>query len=162
MNYQAIAEWSQVISAVLFLAVLVWMWFKFIQPAVLAAQAAQNARINEAERHRDEAKAALEGLQGEIGLAQQDALAIKDRMTAFAATEREAILREAREAGERALRDAEGELARARAAARSQLRDELVEKALQVARQNAVRHMDAAADKKLANAFVQSLERSGG
>jgi len=162
MNYQAIAEWSQVISAVLFLAVLVWMWFKFIQPAVLAAQAAQNARINEAERHRDEAKAALEGLQGEIRLAQRDALAIKDRMTAYAAAEREAILREAREAGERAVRDAEGELARARAAARSQLRDELVEKALRVARENAARHMDAAADKKLSNAFVQSLERSGG
>jgi F0F1-type ATP synthase membrane subunit b/b' len=161
MNYEAIAEWSQVASAVLFLAVLVWMWFKFIQPAVLAAQAAQNARVNEAERHRDEAKAALEGLHGEIGLAQRDALAIKDRIAAFVAAEREAILREAREAGERALRDAEGELARARAAARGQLRDELLEKALGLARETAARHMDAAADKKLATSFVQSLERSG-
>ena len=53
MNYQAIAEWSQVVSALLFLGVLLWMWIKFIQPAVLAAQVAQNARINEAERHRD-------------------------------------------------------------------------------------------------------------
>jgi len=162
VNYEAIAEWSQVASAVLFLAVLVWMWFKFIQPAVLAAQAAQNARVNEAERHRDEAKAALEGLHGEIGLAQQDALAIKDRIAAFAAAEREAILREAREAGERALRDAEGELARARAAARVQLRDELVEKALGLARETAARRMDDAADKKLSSSFVQSLERSGG
>ncbi len=162
MNYEAIAEWSQVTSAVLFLGVLVWMWIKFIQPAVLAAQAAQNARINEAERHRDEAKAALQGLQGDIDVAQQDALAIKDRMAAFVAAEREVILREAREAGERALRDAEGELARARAAARGQLRDELVEKALELARETAARRMDAAADKKLANAFVQSLERSGG
>lgn len=162
MNYEAIAEWSQVASAVLFLAVLVWLWVKFIQPAVLAAQAAQNARVNEAERHRDEAKAALEGLQGEIGLAQQDALAIKDRIAAFVAAEREAILREAREAGERALRDAEGELARARAAARGQLRDEFVEKALGLARETAARRMDAAADKKLATAFVRSLERSGG
>jgi F0F1-type ATP synthase membrane subunit b/b' len=162
MNYEAIAEWSQVASAVLFLAVLVWMWFKFIQPAVLAAQAAQNARVNEAERHRDEAKAALEGLHGEIGLAQQDALAIKDRIAAFVAAEREAILCEAREAGERALRDAEGELARARAAARIQLRDELVEKALGLARETAAGRMDAAADKKLSRSFVQSLERSGG
>ncbi len=162
MNYVAIAEWSQVASSVLFLAVLVWMWIKFIQPAVLAAQAAQNARINEAERHRDEAKSALEGLHGEIGLAQQDALAIKDRIAAFVAAEREAILREAREAGERALRDAEGELARARAAARVQLRDELVAKALGLARDTAARRMDAAAEKKLASSFVQSLERSGG
>jgi len=162
MNYEAIAEWSQVASAVLFLAVLVWLWFKFIQPAVLAAQAAQNARVNEAERHRDEAKAALEGLHGEIGLAQQDAVAIKDRIAALVAAEREAVLREAREAGERALRDAEGELARARTAARMQLRDELVEKALELARETAARRMDASADKKLASSFVQSLERSGG
>ncbi len=162
MNYVAIAEWSQVASSVLFLGVLVWMWLKFIQPAVLTAQAAQNARINEAERHRDEAKAALEGLQGEIGLAQQDALAIKDRIAAFVAAEREATLREAREAGERALRDAEGELARARAAARSQLRDELIDKALGLARETAAHRMDAAADKKLSNSFVRSLERSGG
>ncbi len=162
MNYEAIAEWSQVASAVLFLAVLVWMWIKFIQPAVLSAQAAQNARVIEAERHRDEAKAALEGLQGEIGLAQQDASAIKDRIAALVAAEREAILREAREAGERALRDAEGELARARAAARGQLRDELVEKALGLARETAARRMDAAADKKLSSSFVRSLERSGG
>lgn len=162
MNYQAIAEWSQVASAVLFLGVLVWLWVKFIQPAVLAAQAAQNARINEAERHRDEARAALDGLQREIGTAQQDAEAIKDRVAALVTAEREAVLREAREAGERALRDAEGELARARAAARVQLRDELVEKALRLARENAARRIDAAADKKLASSFVQSLERSGG
>lgn len=162
MNYEAIAEWSQVASAVLFVAVLVWMWFKFIQPAVLTAQAAQNARVNEAERHRDEAKAALEGLHAEIGLAQQDALAIKDRVASLVAKERETAVREAREAGERALRDAEGELARARAAARAQLRDELVEKALGMARETAARRLDAAADKKLASAFVKSLERSGG
>ena len=161
MNYVAIAEWSQVASSVLFLGVRVWMWLKFIQPAVLAAQVAQNARINEAERHRDEAKAALDGLQRDVGVAQQDALAIKDRIAAFAAAERETILREAREAGERALRDAEGELARARAAARVQLRDELIEKALGLARETASRRMDAAAEKKLAGSFVQSLERSG-
>lgn len=162
MNYAAIAEWSQVASALLFMAALVWLWVKFIQPAVLTAQAAQNARINEAERHRDEAKAALEDLQREIGTAQQDAVAIKDRIAAQIAAEREIVLREAREAGERALRDAEGELARARSAARVRLRDELLEKALGLARQDAARRIDAAADKKLAASFVRSLERSGG
>lgn len=162
MNYAAIAEWSQVASALLFMAALVWLWVKFIQPAVLTAQAAQNARINEAERHRDEAKAALEDLQREIGTAQQDAVAIKDRIAAQIAAEREIVLREAREAGERALRDAEGELARARSAARVRLRDEMLEKALGLARQDAARRIDAAADKKLAASFVRSLERSGG
>ncbi len=162
MNYEAIAEWSQVLSAVLFIVVLVWMWIKFIQPAVLAAQVAQNARITEAERHRDEAKAALESLQHEIDSAKRDALAIKDRVAAQAAAEREAVLREAREAGERTLRDARGELARARAAARGRLRDELIEKSLAQARKTASRRVDAAADRKLVGSFVHSLERSRG
>ncbi len=162
MNYEAIAEWSQVASAGLFVCVLVWMWIKFIAPAVLAAQAAQNARITEAERHRDEAKAALEGLHREIETARTGALAIKDRVAAQIAAECEALLREAREAGERALADAQGELARARVAGRVQLRDELIEKALAQARETASRRIDAPADKKIISSFVHSLERSGG
>ncbi|HET9394151.1 MAG TPA: hypothetical protein VFO29_11610 [Candidatus Rubrimentiphilum sp.] len=159
MNYQTIAQWSQIASSVLFLGVLVWLWIRYIQPAVLAAQAAQNARIAEAERHRDEAKAALDGLQHEIEAAQGDAVAIKERVSAMMSSEREALLREAREAGERALRDAQGELSRARVAASEKLRDDLIEKALAAARGIASRRMDAGADKKLVNSFVGSLER---
>jgi F-type H+-transporting ATPase subunit b len=157
MNYQAIAQWSQITSSLLFLGVLVWLWIRYIQPAVLAAQATQNARIAEAERHRDEAKAALDGLQREIEAAQRDALAIKERVTALMSGEREALLREAVEAGERALRDAQAELSRARAAAREQLRDELVEKALAAARTIALRRVDAGANRKLVDSFVGSL-----
>ncbi len=159
MNYQAIAEWSQVASSLLFLGALVWLWIRYIQPAVLAAQVAQNARIAEAERHRDEAKAALKGLQREIEAAQRDALAIKERVTALMSGERETLLREAREAGERALRDAQAELPRARAAARAQLRDELIEKALAGARDIALRRVDAGANRKLVGSFVGSLAR---
>jgi F-type H+-transporting ATPase subunit b len=159
MNYQAIAEWSQVASSLLFMGVLVWLWIKYIQPAVLAAQVAQNARIAEAERHRDEAKAALEGLRRQIEIAQHDALAIKERVSAQMSGEREVLLREAREAGERALRDAQAELSRARAAARAQLRDELIEKALAGARDIALRRVDAGANKKLVGSFVGSLTR---
>ena len=75
------------------------------------------------------------------------------------AAEREAVLREARDAGERALRDAQGELGRARAAARQELRDELIDKALAQARATALERVDAAADRKLVGSFVQSLER---
>lgn len=159
MNYDSIAQWSQVVSSLLFLGVLVWLWIRYIQPAVLAAQAAQNARIAEAERHRDEAKAALDGLQREIEAAQRDAVAIKDRVSAMMSGEREALLREAVEAGERALRDAQAELSRARIAARDQLRDDLIEKALAAARDIASRRMDAGADKKLVDSFVGSLGR---
>ena len=75
MNYEAVALWSQVLSAILFIAVLVWMWVKFMQPAVLLAQQNANAAIAEAERHRDEAKAELASLRGEVENAQRDAIA---------------------------------------------------------------------------------------
>lgn len=65
MNYDLIATWSQVISAVIFMGVLVWLWMKFIQPAVLSAQENANRKIAQAERHRDESKAALETLDRE-------------------------------------------------------------------------------------------------
>ena len=162
MNYQAIAEWSQVVSALLFMVALVIIWVKFLQPAVLAAQAAQNARILEAERHRDEAKAALEGLHADIDAAQRDAEAMKVRVGSQIASEREAALREAREAGERALKDAQGELNRSRTAAAAQLRDELIEKALARAKENAERRVDDAAERKLVGSFVRSLEGSAG
>ena len=51
--YVQIAVWSQVVSALLFMGVLVWLWFKFIQPAILGAQDRQNKQIAQAERHRD-------------------------------------------------------------------------------------------------------------
>lgn len=158
MTYEAIAEWSQVVSALLFIGALVFMWIKFLQPAVLAAQAAQNARVIEAERHRDQARAALEGLRADIDEAQRDAVSIKDRAGSLIGAERESALREAREAGERALKDAQGELARARAAAAMQLRDELIEKALAQAKETAVRRVDDSAERKLVGSFVRSLE----
>jgi F0F1-type ATP synthase membrane subunit b/b' len=72
------------------------------------------------------------------------------------------MLAEATEAGERALRDAGGELERARAAARLRLRDELLERALQIARHDAVERVGPALDSRLVERFVGSLEESAG
>lgn len=159
MNYELIAQWSQIVSAILFMAALVWIWIRFLQPAVLAAQKAQNARIAEAERHRDEAKAALDGLRLAIEQAQLEADLIKERVGSQSVAERDAALVEAREAGERAMQQAREELPRARAAAREQLRDELVEQALHRARQDALRRVDAHIDRQLVGEFVGSLEK---
>jgi F0F1-type ATP synthase membrane subunit b/b' len=159
VNYEQIAIWSQVISSFLFLGVIVWMWFRFAQPAVLAAQVAQNERIAQAERHRDEAKAAVELLQAEIDGADRDADAIRRRAVDQAGHERDAMLVEAREAGERALRSAQGELDRARAAARVRLRTELLNQAIELARTEAPARVNAALNAKLVSDFVGSLER---
>lgn len=160
--YAQIALWSQVASSVLFLGVLAWLWFKFLQPAILAAQERYNKQVAEAERHRDEAKAALDLLQNEIDGAARDAAAIKARADAQAVREHDATVAEAREAGERTLRDAQAEFARTLAAARERLREELLDKALAAARQEAARRVDASIDARLVDVFVGSLERKDG
>jgi F-type H+-transporting ATPase subunit b len=158
LNYEEIAKWSDILSAILFLAVLVWLWMKYIAPAVMNAQANQNRQLAEAERHRDEAKAALELLRQEIEGAKHDAQLIEQRAADQAKHEAEVTVNEAKEAGERALRSAQGELARARAAAREQLREELASKALELARREAETRVDGGVNAKLVDRFVASLE----
>jgi F0F1-type ATP synthase membrane subunit b/b' len=161
MNYEAIALWSQILSAILFIIALVWIWFKFIQPAVIVAQRNANAQLAEAERHRDEAKAQLESLRGEIGKAQQDATAIRQRVEAQAKAECEAIVTEARRAGEHSINNAQGELARSRVAARERLRDELLDQALTLARAQAEQRVDERVNRELVSSFLSTLEHGG-
>lgn len=157
--YVSIALWSQVVAAILFIAFLVWLWVKYLMPAVLAAQDRQNKQIAEAERHRDEAKATLDLLRNQISGAERDADAIKQRAVAHAKREYDASVAEAKEAGERALANAQGELARARASARDQLRREILDRALLQARQDAERRVDAPTNARLVSEFLGSLER---
>jgi F0F1-type ATP synthase membrane subunit b/b' len=160
--YLEISIWSQVVSSILFLGALVFIWNKWIQPVVMAAQARSNAQIAESERHRDEAKGALGALRQEIDSARRDADLIEQRAELHAQRERESIIKDATEAGERALRDAGGELERARSAARLRLRDELLDRALEIARHDAVRRVDSALDSRLVERFVGSLEEIAG
>lgn len=158
LNYEEIAKWSDIVSAILFLAVMVWLWMKYIAPAVLTAQANQNRLLAEAERHRDEAKAALELLRQEIEGAKHDAHLIHERASNQAKHEGDVIVTEANEAGERMLRNAQGELERARTAAREQLREELAAKALDLARREAENRVDGGVNARLVDQFVTSIE----
>ena len=159
IDYEQVAKWSDIVSAILFLAVLVWLWVKYIAPAVLAAQENTNKQLAEAERHRDEAKAALDVLRQQIEAAHRDASMIAERTGNLAKHESESVLAAAREAGERAVRNAEGELERARAAARAGFREELASKALDLARSEASARVDAGVDTRLIQQFVASLDR---
>jgi ATP synthase F0 subunit b len=156
--YLEIAVWSQIASSVVFIAVLVFMWFRWFWPLLNAAQERSNRQIAEAERHRDEAKAALDALRQEIDTAHHDAELIGQRVSDRVEHEREGVLKETTEAGERALADAGRELERARAAARQRLRDQVVDAALRLARADAKRRVDPAADARLVGEFVGSLE----
>ncbi len=158
-TYNQIAVYGQVLWAIVFIAALVWAWIKFLQPAVMSANDAANKRIAEAERHRDEAKASLAVLRDEIEGAERDATSIRTRSAEFAAHEREAALNEARQAGERAVRNAGGELERARAAAREAFRAELLEKALDLAKNDATKRVDAGLNAKLVGDFMSSVAK---
>ncbi len=156
--YIKIALWSQIVASVIFIAVLVWMWFRWIVPVVMAAQERSNRQIAEAEAHRDEVKAALEALRAEIETARHDAALIERRAGARAEHEHQALLQEATESGERSLSDAGRELQRARTAARQRLRDELIERALQTAREEASRRVGPELDSRFIAGFAGSLE----
>lgn len=158
MDYEQIAKWSDIVSALLFLGVLVWLWSKYIAPAVLSAQENTNRQLAEAERHRDEAKAALELLRQEIDGAKRDAQLIRERALNQAQNEAAATVGDSKAAGERALRNAQGELERARAEARQQLREELAAKALDLARREAQARVDGSVNTRLVDRFVASLE----
>jgi F-type H+-transporting ATPase subunit b len=158
ISYEEIAKWSDIVSALLFLAVLAYLWFKYIQPAVLAAQAKSNELIKLTERHRDEAKAAIDALNRELEGARRDAGLIRERAKGQAEREAEAIVADAKAGGERALHNAEAELGRARTAARAQLRDELAGQALDLARIQAQQRVDGALNVKLVQEFMKSLE----
>ena len=160
--YLKIALYSQVVSAIVFIAVLVYIWNRWILPVVMAAQERSNKQIAEAERHRDEARDALTTLRDEIESAQRDAGLIGERAEVHGQHEREAALAEATTAGERQMRDAAMELDRARAAGRQHLRDAMIAGALQIARTEAPERLGAAGERRLVDAAVGSLETSRG
>jgi F-type H+-transporting ATPase subunit b len=160
--YLEIAIWSQAASSVLFIGALAFIWYRWVLPTVMSAQERSNRQIAEAERHRDEVKGALDSLREEIANAQRDATLIAQRAELHAQRERESLVNEATRAGERALQEAQGELDRAREAARRRLRDDLVSQALAIARGDAAARVGPALDARLIEHFVDSLQGGAG
>jgi len=138
--YEQVAIWSQVVGAVAFLAVLVFLWIRFLAPAVAASQVRKNAELSDAERRRDGAKEHVAEAERELTRATGEAGSISTRAEGDAQRLRERILAEAKAECERLLRNAEGELGRGRTAARETLREELLTKALQMARVDLLVH----------------------
>ncbi len=156
--YEGLATWSQVVASLLFLVVMVILWRKYIAPAVIASQERKNAELADSEARRDAARAETEVGQREIATAEDDARGIRARAEADATATRSRILTEAHAEGERLVRNAEGELDRGRAAARDRLRTDLLEKAMQIAR-DASAHLDETTNRRLVGDAVDTAER---
>ena len=132
------------------------MWSRWLMPVFLAAQERSNRQIAEAERHRDEVKGALEALREEIeARTARRATHRTARGPRMPSTNGNSRCKDATEAGERALADADRELERARAAARHQLREEMLERALQLARELAMQRVGP----RSGRAFRRTLRR---
>ncbi|MDH2908727.1 MAG: hypothetical protein HKL92_05390 [Candidatus Eremiobacteraeota bacterium] len=157
MNYELIAVWSQVVCFFAFAAVAVWIWQKAVTPAVASAQEAQNQRLAELEARLAKMEAEREEARAAAVRAKEEAKLIVGRVGELVAREREKYLAEIRSEGERELHSAEGELDRARHAARERLREETLAGALAIARERAVAGMDESAERALRERFVSAL-----
>ncbi len=156
--YAQVALWSQVAGSVIFLAVLVYVWQRFITPAVVASQERKNAELAEAERRRDAARGQVEEAKSALRAADDDVKRISARAEGDATAERARLLLESKNEGQRLVRNANGELERLRSAARDALRADLLERALAIAREAATR-TDAATNQRLIDESLRALER---
>ncbi len=156
--YESLATWSQVVASALFIAALVYGWIKFLAPAVAKSQINKNAELLDAEHRRDAAKERVETAQRELEKAADDARAITSRANRDAAALRARIVTEAHVEGKRTVEHAEGELGRAREAAREALRGDLIRRAMTIAREAASR-VDETTNRRLVAEALDGAER---
>lgn len=161
MDYEAISIWSRIISTIVFVGVLHWVFRKFLLPALASAQDARNETIAGAERRRAAARAKAEDARRDLAEADVDSVGIVGRAEEQSRHERTRLLADAEETGRRVVRNAEGELERALYAAREQMRTEFVNKALERAEAEATRKVDATLNARLVEDFVKRLEHGG-
>jgi F-type H+-transporting ATPase subunit b len=159
--YEMLARWSQILGALAFIAVLIYLFRKFLTPAVAAAEVSKNAEIEDMERSRVVAQADLDAAKRETADTDARAASIRERGSHDAASERERILAEARADGERSLVNAEGELVRGRVSANERLRTRILERALEIAREGAAKRVDAATNDRIIASVIDSIEREG-
>ena len=149
MNYEIIAQYSEIIGGFAFLVVMIWLFAKFALPAVRAGEVARNADLVNSEHRREQLRLDVAEARAEVEAAARDAIAIHTRAETDARHEHEQILTDARREGLRLLQNARGELDRGRIAAKDKLRIELIEKALNRARVLASEQLSDAGNARL-------------
>lgn len=159
MSLELLAQWSQIAGAAIFVVVTIAVWRRWIAPAIQNYQEAKNADLAAAEARRDRMRSEADEARADAEQAEAEARTIGERAKSDADAERKRILAEAQEESERLVRNANGEIARARMAARDRLRIEFIEKALIRARSQAADTLDDAANESLIEETVDTLVR---
>jgi F-type H+-transporting ATPase subunit b len=158
--YEQVALWSQILGSAAFIVSLVYIFTRFLTPAVAASQERKNAELVEAERRRDAAKEELAAIKRELEGVESEAAAIRKQAEADARKERERILADALAEGERLVSNAQGELDRGRLAACQLLRAELVDKALTIARRHAGEQIDPAKNREIVAGVMDAIDHA--
>jgi F-type H+-transporting ATPase subunit b len=159
VSLELLAQVSQIAGAIIFLIAVILIWNRFIAPAVQGYQQSKNAELAEAEARRERIRADAAAARGEVERADADAREIVARSAAAAERERRKAIEEAKADAQRLVRNAEGELDRARLAARDRLRIELIEKALAKARAEAPARVSDATDQKLVELTIDDVTK---
>jgi F0F1-type ATP synthase membrane subunit b/b' len=157
MNYETIAQYSEIIGGFAFLIVMVWLFRKFVLPAVRAGEISRNSDLVNTEHRREQLRDEVAEARGEVESADRDALAIAGRAETDARHEHETIIDDARREGLRLIHNARGELDRGRIAGRDKLRIEFIEKALNRARELAAQQLSDAGNARLVAKTVDDL-----
>ncbi len=156
--YVALAEWSQVAASLLFIGLLVFIWMRFISPGIVRSQERKNAELADAERRRDEARADIGNARHEVTATDGEIRAITARGETDARHVHDRMLATATAEGRRLVSNAEGELERGRYAARERLREDLVAKALDIAR-GAATYINEGTNRRLIDEAVDAVDR---
>lgn len=160
--WERVAQWSEIIGGLAFIVVAIWMFRKWVLPFIVRTTERKNAEILDAEKYRDELRGRVEVAHGKIAEADREAVDIGSRAVNDAQLEHEAILNDGRRQGTLLLQNANGELERARFAARTKLRIEFIEKALVRAREIARERVDDSVNAQLVRRTVDELTSPNG
>jgi len=162
VNFETIAQYSEIIGGFAFLIVSIWLFRKFVLPAVRAGEISRNSDLVNTEHRRDQLREQVAEARREAESADRDALAIAARAETDARHERETIVTDACREGLRLNQNARGELDRGRIAGRDKLRIEFIERALNRARELAAQQLSDAGDARLVAKTVDDLSAGEG
>ncbi len=149
---------AKVVDFGLFVAFIVWMYGKYIKPALVAHQEAQNRAVEEGRAKRAQMAAAVEAARTAVEKAKRDA----STMFSVAQQQAKSLIASERareqERAQRIVAYAHGELARERYRVRHELLADTVERAYGQAREAIKRQLDDAGQRRLIEAFIRDLE----
>jgi F-type H+-transporting ATPase subunit b len=151
---------AKLVDFAIFLGIIGWVYARYLRPALVAHQEAQNRAVEDAKAYHARCEAELQAARAAIEQAKVDAARMVEVAGQQAAHLIEAERAAAREHAARILAHAAGELERERYRVRRELLAETVEQAHARAREIARREIDATRQRELVERLIADLEAS--